>query len=156
MDGWLVHSRLGFNYRMDELSAALGVAQLGRIEELLSKRERVASAYTERLAGVDRINTPYVATTTTRMSWFVYVIRFDESVDRDDVIRKLSADGIATRPYFSAIHLQPFYRREFGFSEGRFPVTEAAARQSLAIPFHSNLSDADIDYVCDRLRLHVR
>lgn len=155
MDGWLVHSRLGFNYRMNELSAALGVAQIQRLGELLSKRELVAARYTERLRRLPQVQPPSLAPTTTRMSWFVYVIRLDPGLDRDLVMRKLAADGVPTRPYFSPIHLQPFYRDQFGYAEGSFPITETVARQSFALPFHGNLSDSDIDYVCERLEAHV-
>jgi len=156
MDPWLVHSRLGFNYRLGELSAALGVAQMQRIEELLAKRERVAAAYSKRLAGLERITTPVIASTTTRMSWFVYVVRLADGLDRDVVMHKLSADGIPTRPYFSSIHLQPFYRARFGYREGDFPVTEHLAAQSMALPFYGNLSDADLEYVCERLEAHTK
>ncbi|MDP2318096.1 MAG: DegT/DnrJ/EryC1/StrS family aminotransferase [Acidobacteriota bacterium] len=156
MDPWLVHSRLGFNYRLGELAAALGVAQMERLPELLAKRERVAALYAERLAGIDRVSIPLIVDTTSRMSWFVYVVRLDHSLNRDDVMRRLAADGVPTRPYFSAIHLQPFYRRRFGFSEGDFPVTEDLAARSMALPFHGNLSEADIEYVCDRLIAYTR
>jgi len=156
MDGWLVHSRLGFNYRMSELSAALGVAQVERLPELVSKRARVAAAYTERLKGLAQVRTPIVVPATSRMSWFVYVVRLDPDLDRDRIIGQLAAEGIPTRPYFSAIHLQPFYRQRFGYREGSFPVTEQVARQSLALPFHGNLSESEVDYVCERLKAHVR
>ena len=74
-DAWLSHTRLGYNYRLDEMSAALGLAQIARLDELLEKRERVAGWYNERLAGLELIERPAVVATTTRMSWFVYVIR---------------------------------------------------------------------------------
>ncbi|MEM2002427.1 MAG: DegT/DnrJ/EryC1/StrS family aminotransferase, partial [Candidatus Methanomethylicaceae archaeon] len=114
-DAWLSHSRLGYNYRMDEMSAALGLAQLGRIEELLSKRERVAQWYNERLRDVEGVQIPYIAPTTTRMSWFVYVIRLAPEINRDRVMAELEKRGIPSRPYFPCIHLQPFYRERFGY-----------------------------------------
>src|SRR5579862_181876 len=154
-DSWLAHSRLGFNYRLDELSAAIGVAQLQRIDELLTNRARVADAYTTRLRDVEGIVVPTRVATTTRMSWFVYVIRVRPQVDRDRLIVALESDGVPTRPYFPSVHLQPFYRSRFGHREGDFPKCEAISRQSLAIPFHGRLSDDDIDYVCDRLRARL-
>ena len=152
---WLSHERLGYNYRMDELSAALGVAQMSRIEEIIAKRERVAAMYAERLARVPGVRLPYVAPEVTRMSWFVYVIRVGvdeptperQSPVRDHVMRCFQEAGIGCRPYFTPIHLQPFYRAEFGFKEGDFPVTELAGRTSIAIPFHNHLTGEEIDYV---------
>lgn len=150
-DAWLNHSRLGYNYRLDEMSAALGLAQLGRIEELLAKRERVAQWYNERLKDVEGVQIPYIATTTTRMSWFVYVIRLAPEINRDAVMVALQERGIPSRPYFTPIHLQPFYRERFGYREGDFPVTEAVARSVLALPFSGVMTEAQVDYVCENL-----
>jgi len=148
--GWLAHERLGYNYRLDELSSALGVAQLDRIEELLAKREEVAQAYNELLAKTEEVTIPCISP-QVRMSWFVYVVRLAPGIDRDGVMARLEEKGVASRPYFSPIHLQPFYRQMFGFKEGDFPVTEAAARSTLALPFHSNLDQQSVEYVCDAL-----
>jgi dTDP-4-amino-4,6-dideoxygalactose transaminase len=153
---WLNHVRLGYNYRLDEMSAALGVVQLARIEELLGKRERVAQMYDERLADVEGVSTPYVAPATTRMSWFVYVVRLAPEVDRDAVMTRLHAHGIACRPYFTPLHLQPFYARTFGYQSGDFPVTEAVAQSTLALPFHNHLDEETIDVVCSALRGAIR
>ncbi|MBF7081443.1 DegT/DnrJ/EryC1/StrS family aminotransferase [Desulfallas sp. Bu1-1] len=149
-DGWYDHTRLGYNYRMDEMSAALGCAQLARLTEILDKRERVAGAYTERLRHVDGVTVPFVAP-GVQMSWFVYVIRLDPGIDRNVVMRKLNDRGIGCRAYFQPIHLQPFYRKEFGYKPGDFPVTEAVAATTLALPFHNNLSEDEIDYVVSSL-----
>ena len=150
-DAWLNHTRLGYNYRLDEMSAALGLAQLGRIEELLAKRERVAQMYNERLKDVDGVHIPYVAPTTTRMSWFVYVIRLASEIDRDAIMAALEERGIPSRPYFTPIHLQPFYRERFGYREGDFPVTESVARSTLALPFSSVMTEEQVGYVCENL-----
>ena len=150
-DAWLNHSRLGYNYRMDEMSAALGLAQLGRIEELLSKRERVAQWYNERLKDVESVQVPYVASTTTRMSWFVYVIRLAPEIGRNAVMAALEERGIPSRPYFTPIHLQPFYRERFGYREGDFPITESVARSTLALPFSSVMTEEQLEYVCEQL-----
>jgi len=147
-DAWLNHSRLGYNYRLDELSAALGVAQLKRIEQLLLKREHVARLYGQHLADIDGVETPHISSDTTRMSWFVYVVRLAQEVDRDSVMARLGELGIPSRPYFTSIHLQPFYRERFGYQEGDLPVTERVAASSLALPFHSNLDEESIKYVC--------
>jgi perosamine synthetase len=150
-NGWLNHNRLGYNYRMDELSAALGIAQMQRIDELIEKRSRVAEWYNQRLSHVENIHIPYVHSNTTRMSWFVYVIRVKPPIDRDWVIMELYKEGIPSRPYFTPIHLQPFYRERFGYRDGDFPVTEKLGRTSLALPFSSAMEENEVDDVCQFL-----
>ena len=150
-DGWLTHSRLGYNYRLDELSAALGVVQVERLDELLCRRERVAGWYAERLQRLEGIVLPTVASWTTRMSWFVYVIRLEVAAERDRVIRELARRGIPARPYFPPIHLQPFYRQRFGFAPGGFPVAEAAGGACLALPFSGTMREEQVDLVCGEL-----
>ncbi|MEM4725043.1 MAG: DegT/DnrJ/EryC1/StrS family aminotransferase, partial [Candidatus Hadarchaeum sp.] len=154
-DVWLSHSRLGYNYRMDEMSAALGLAQLCRIEELLAKRERVVQWYNERLKDMEGVQIPYVAP-TTRMSWFVYVIRVAPEIDRNGVMAALEERGIPSRPYFTPTHLQPFYRERFGYREGDFPVTETVARSTLALPFSSVMTEDQVEYVCENLMAVLR
>jgi perosamine synthetase len=152
---WLRHVQLGFNYRMDELSAALGVAQLRRLAELRAGRDRVVAAYRERLSAADWASLP-VAAEGAEVDWFVYVIRLAPRVDRDRLIGQLAERGVPGRPYFSPIHLQPFYREQFGFRVGDFPVTERVAAGTLAIPFSSRLTDEQVDRVCDALEASVR
>ncbi|MEW5985873.1 MAG: DegT/DnrJ/EryC1/StrS family aminotransferase [Chloroflexota bacterium] len=151
-DAWLNHSRLGYNYRLDEMSAALGLAQLQRIETLLARREQVALWYNERLAGLEWVERPTIVPTTTRMSWFVYVARIRPPVSRDQVLKQLQAAGIPGRPYFTPIHLQPFYRRTFGYQRGDFPVTEYLGDVSLALPFSSVMTEEQVERVCEVLR----
>lgn len=151
-DAWLSHSRLGYNYRLDEMSAALGAVQLARLDELLAKRARVAAWYSERLSGEpDLITTPAPAASTTRMSWFVYVIRLAGRIDRDALMRDLEQRGIPTRPYFTPIHLQPFYRDRFGLKPGDFPIAEDLGSRSLALPFSSVMTEEQVDFVCQTL-----
>ena len=152
---WLRHVQLGFNYRMDELSAALGVAQLRRLPELKAGRDRVFAAYQERLADADWLRLP-VAAAAADVDWFVYVIRLEPGVDRDRLIDQLAERGVPCRPYFAPIHLQPFYRERFGFQPGDFPITERVAAGTLAIPFSSRLTDAQVDRVCEALTDAVR
>jgi len=152
---WLVHERLGYNYRLDEMSAALGLVQVRRIEELLRKRRRVARAYAERLATVTGVETLRSAPGNVR-SWFVYVVLLPEGTDRDAVMYRLRAEGVGCRDYFTPIHLQPFYRKMFGYREGDFPVAEAVAARTLALPFHNNLSEDQIDTVVEALAEAIR
>lgn len=149
---WLNHIHLGYNYRLDELSAALGVAQLERLEELLEKRQCVASWYNARLAEMMGVQVPYIAPETTRMSWFVYVIRLHPRLDRSRIMAYLKSRGIPTRPYFTPIHLQIFYQTELGYRKGDFPITEEVASSTLAIPFHGNMTEDQVEYVCENLR----
>jgi perosamine synthetase len=151
-NAWLNHSRLGYNYRMDELSAALGVVQLDRIEELLATRAQVAEWYNQRLQDMPGVYIPYIAPTTNRMSWFTYVIRLAPEIDREAVMATLKERGVPSRPYFSPIHLQSFYREKFGYQEGDFPITESVAHSTLALPFSGNMSEEQVDIVCTALQ----
>jgi perosamine synthetase len=150
-DEWLQHSRLGYNYRMSELNAAVGVVQMRRLDELLYKREVVAGKYNGMLSRLEGVAPLTVVPNTTRMSWFVYVVRFSPEIDRNRIMDALGKQGIPARPYFSPIHLQPFYRDRFGFRPGDFPEAEAAGRSTLALPFHSNMNTDEIKLVVDTL-----
>jgi dTDP-4-amino-4,6-dideoxygalactose transaminase len=150
-DAWLNHTRLGYNYRLDEMSAALGSVQMGRLNELLAKRERVAGWYNERLARLELVETPCIVPTTSKMSWFVYVVRILPPANRDEVMRKLDGMGIPSRPYFTPIHLQPFYQQLFDYRRGDFPVTEYLGDVSLALPFSSVMTEEQVDQVCTAL-----
>ena len=150
MGAWLEHVRLGYNYRMTEMSAALGVTQLPRLPSFMAKRARVAALYTERLASVDWARPPVVREHVT-MSWFVYVVTLAEGLQRDAVIAGLAARGIPARGYFAPIHTQPYIREMFGDLSGTLPVTENIARRTLALPFHNDLSEGEIDRVVTAL-----
>lgn len=153
---WLDHERLGYNYRMDELSSALGCSQMERIEEILDKREKVAGMYGEKLAEVEEVQVPYIAPYVSRMSWFVYVIRLERGIDRNKVIKYLNEEGVQCKPYFTPIHLQPFYRKMFGYKEGDFPITEDVSSRTIALPFFNNLKEEQIDYVVEKLKNSVQ
>ena len=139
MGTWLCHERLGFNYRLDEMSAALGFSQLSRIDELLDRRANVAAIYNALLRNVRGVTLLSPVDTTTRMSWFVLIVGLDENVSRDEVIHHLQNSGIPTRTYFSPIHLQPYFKEKFGYREGDFPVAEQNRKEHAraAVPFQS-------------------
>ena len=151
-DTWLEHTYLGYNYRMDEMSAALGTVQMSRIDELIRSRQAVSDWYREELSDIDAIELPHTAATTTRDSWFVYVIRLKEAERRNEVSSKLKALGIPVRPYFSPIHLQPYMQERFGYEPGRFPVTEDLGRRGLAIPFSGKMTREQVAQVGSALR----
>jgi dTDP-4-amino-4,6-dideoxygalactose transaminase len=150
-DMWLDHTHLGYNYRLDEMSAALGRVQMSRLEELLEKRERVAGWYHTRLAEMAGVELLKITPLTSRMSWFVYVVRLDDGIDRKTVAEQMDAQGVPTRPYFTPIHLQHYMVERFGYRPGDFPVAEDLSRRSLALPFSGTLSEAQVERVCDCL-----
>ena len=141
------HERIGYNYRLDELSAALGVAQLRKLDRMLSLRDEVAARYDELLADVEGIRLLCANDELHRRSWFVYVVFVDTPAERSTVMERLAAEGIASKPYLPAIHLQPAYSDRFGFVPGMFPVAEAAGAQGLALPFHTGLTPGEQEHV---------
>ena len=147
---WLRHIQLGYNYRLDELSAAIGVAQLERLEELAAGRARAVAAYEAALGRYDWVRLPRPGAGET-VDWFVYVVRLNSAIDRTEVIERLDALGVASRPYFSPLHLQPFYREALGHRPGDFPVTERVGASTLALPFYPRLSAEDVAYVAAAL-----
>jgi perosamine synthetase len=155
MGSWLEHERLGFNYRMDEMSASLGLSQLHRIETFLAKRQHVADLYSSRLSTVPRVRMQFVAP-HVRMSWFVYVITFDEDVDRSAVVETLKEKQIPVRCYFSPIHLQSYIVGRSACQTRHLPVTESVARRTLALPFHNQLTSEEVDKVVDAVHEAVQ
>jgi perosamine synthetase len=147
---WLGHSRIGYNYRLDEMSCALGVEQLKKIDYILQLRKKVAEKYMQRLAGSNDIILPRILP-QNKESWFVFVVQVKDGIDRNKVIELLKDKQIASNTYFPAIHLQEFYKKEFGFKEGDFPVCEMIAKRTIAIPFYSELQDEQMYYVCKNL-----
>ncbi len=148
--GWLDHDRLGFNFRLSDVAAAIGVAQVEKLDSLLERRAAVAARYEERLAGLEGVRTPIAGRGEERRSWFVYVVGLPDRVDRDATITRLAERGIASKGYLPCIHLFP-HLRELGYREGQFPVAEAAAAHSLALPFFPALSEGEVDRVCQEL-----
>jgi perosamine synthetase len=143
---WLDHDRLGFNYRLSDIAAAIGVAQVERLGELLGGRAAAAAMYGEALKDLDlRLPSP------ANRSWFVYVVQVPASVDRDATIVKLAELGIEAKPYLPAIHLMSFYRERFGWREGQFPVCEDVSRRSLALPFFPGITESQVARVAEAL-----
>ena len=151
--GWLSHERLGYNYRMSDIQAALGLAQLSRIDEILPKRTQVARWYDERLSDCNWLRGQAIPDGATK-SWFVYVVELDASFgrrERDAILAGLKEKEIGCSNYFSPIHLQPFIEERLGTREGDYPVTERVADRTIALPFFSNLKENEIDEVCAAL-----
>ena len=148
---WLQHGRLGYNYRLDDLSAALGIGQLEKLDQLLAARGEVAARYGELLAPVD-VEPPLPDDAEHVRSFFVYVVKLPAGVDRDGLIRRLGGQGIDCAPYLPSVHLQPYMRERFGFAEGLCPVSEDCSARTMAIPFHGRLEREDQERVVETLR----
>jgi dTDP-4-amino-4,6-dideoxygalactose transaminase len=151
---WLVHSRLGFNYRLSDVHCAIGVGQLERLDDMLAGRRRAAAAYQARVAGIEGVTPMYEG--PQERSWFVYAPRLDPDLDRDTVIGALDERGISAKPYLPCIHLQPYYREAHGYRPGLLPVTEAISASTIALPFFPEITDAQIERVCAALEEAVR
>ncbi len=146
---WLVHSRLGFNYRLSDVHAAIGIAQLERLDWMQNARARIAARYQQYMAGTPGVTPMYEG--PQRRSWFVYAPRLDADLDRNRIIGRLEAEGVSAKPYLPCIHLQPYYREAHGHGPGEFPVTEAISASTIALPFFCEITDDQIDRVCDAM-----
>jgi len=150
---WLDHERLGYNYRMDEMSAAVGLAQLEKLDFMIRQRQKIAGLYTKYLSKKykDLIQIPQTAKNNTH-TWFVYVVKIkNKKINRDEVINKLREQEISTKPYLPSIHLFSFYKKGFGYKKGDFPISEDISNNSLALPFYIGLKESDIKYIVNKL-----
>jgi perosamine synthetase len=153
--GWFDHVRLGFNYRWTDLQAAVGIAQLEKLDRLLELRSAAAERYGELLRDVDGVETLAADDADHKRSWFVYVVALAPELDRDAVMAGLRREGVATAEYIPCIHLQPYMRRDYGFAEGLFPVAEGVSRRTLALPFYPQIEPADQERVVEVLAAAV-
>jgi len=152
--GWLAHERLGYNFRLSDINAALGVVQLSRIEEIKAKRRQVAQWYQEILAEEERLIVP-TEPAGCELSWFVFVVRLREGFEprhRDIILQEMSRQGIQVGNYFPPVHLQPFIAERYGRRAGDFPVAESVSGRTIALPFHNHLTEQDVALVCGTLR----
>jgi len=147
----MAHERLGYNYRLDEMSAAMGLAQMERFNEMSQKRKRVAENYHLKLQDIEEIELPYEAN-YARVNWWVYVIRVKKQSIRDSLMQFLRNSGIGVRPYFPPIHLLPHYQKTYGYKEGDFPITEDLAKRTIGIPYHNNLTEEEMNYVVEKIK----
>ena len=149
--GWLDHDRLGFNYRLNDIACALGIAQLEHLDDMLANRARVAALYGEALSGIEDLALPCPNADGDERSWFVYVVQLPRDRDRDGTIEALRERGVDSKPYLPAIHLMSYYRDTFGHREGEFPVCEDVSRRSIALPFFPRMSEGQVERVADTL-----
>jgi perosamine synthetase len=151
---WLVHSRLGFNYRLSDVHAAIGIAQIERLDWMQDARARIAGMYQERMARIDGVTPMYEG--PQRRSWFVYAPRLDADLDRDRIIGRLEAEGVSAKPYLPCIHLQPYYREAHGHAPGELPITEATSASTIALPFFCEMTDDQVDRVCQAMERAIK
>lgn len=149
---WLDHKYLGYNYRLDEMSAALGLVQLKKLDKLIATHRKIASWYNKYLEGyTDLIQPPKIGEYNTH-TWFVYVVRIKKrKINRDMIIKLLKNQGISTKPYLPSIHLFKFYAKKYGYRQGDFPISENASQHCLALPFYIGLSTHDIKNIVNQL-----
>lgn len=153
---WLNHVRLGYNYRLDEMSCAIGIEQIKKIGYILKRRQQIAAIYSEALRNTKKLITPYIDQDSD-ISWWVYYLRIKEGVNRDKVLRYLNEKGISARAYFDPpIHLQPIYKKLFSYSAGAFPVAEKVSKSGFIIPFFVELRDEEIKKVFTTIKEAVR
>ncbi|MGA0069301.1 MAG: DegT/DnrJ/EryC1/StrS family aminotransferase [Miltoncostaeaceae bacterium] len=151
---WLVHSRLGFNYRLSDVHAAIGVAQLERLDWMQDARARIAGMYQQRMEHVEGVTPMYEG--PQRRSWFVYAPRLDADLDRDAIIGRLEDAGVSAKPYLPCIHLQPYYREAHGHGPGELAITEAISASTIALPFFCEMTEQQVDRVCSALDRAIR
>jgi perosamine synthetase len=152
---WFHHVRLGFNYRFTDLQAAVGIAQLEKLDRILELRSAAAAQYDELLAGFGGVEPPLADDDDHVRSWFVYVVKLAAGIDREAVTARLAADGIESGHYVPCVHLQPYMRERYGFAEGLCPVAEDAASRTLALPFFTGIETEDQERVVDALRAAI-
>jgi perosamine synthetase len=141
--GWFHHVRLGMNYRWTDVQAAIGLAQLEKLDRILELRAAAAQRYGELLEPVDGVEAPGPGDSEHVRSWFVYVVKLDPRLDRAPVMEALRREGVATAEYVPCIHLQPYIRERFGFEEGLCPVAEDTSSRTMALPFFTRIEPDD-------------
>jgi dTDP-4-amino-4,6-dideoxygalactose transaminase len=149
--GWFHHVRLGLNYRWTDVQAAIGLAQLEKLDRILELRSAAAERYRDLLEGLDGVELPAADDGAHRRSWFVYVVKLDPGLDRAGVMAALRARGVSTAEYVPCIHLQPYMRERYGFAEGLCPVAEDTARRTMALPFFTQIDAGDQEHVVQAL-----
>jgi perosamine synthetase len=154
--GWLEHVRLGYNYRLSDVGAAIGVGQVAKLDEILRLRAGVASRYDDLLRDVDGVGLPAPDDDDHVRSWFVYVVTLPDNATRERVIAHLERERIGYNRYLPSIHLQPYMRERYGFREGMCPVAEDLSSRTLALPFFTSLEREAQERVAEVLAAALR
>ncbi|MEX2214590.1 MAG: DegT/DnrJ/EryC1/StrS family aminotransferase [Phycisphaeraceae bacterium] len=160
---WLSHERLGYNYRLSEIAAALGIAQFERLDKMLEARRKVASEYFRRLMDWEDLVLPNIPSddpdVAAHMSWFVFVVRLSDrygQTERDRIIQGMHRHEVGAANYFPCIHLQPYFREAFGFKKGDFPLAESVSQRTIALPFYNRMDSMSMDLVTQTLKVMIQ
>lgn len=142
------HTEIGFNYRMTNMQAALGVAQMERIETFIARKRQIAARYSANLADLTTVTLPPEASWAKSVYWmYSFLLNPDFPLSRDEFLRQLRAAGVDNRPFFYPIHQMPPYL-ESGANTDAFPVADDLSRRGLNLPSAVTLTDAEIDFIC--------
>ncbi len=146
-----VHERLGWNLRMNNLQAALGVAQLERLDELVARKRRMGRRYTELLNGLSGVQLPLARTETAENIYWVYGLVLDDAMgfDAEEAMRRLTTKGIGTRPFFCPMHWQPVLKSMGFFADEHYPAAERLYRQGFYIPSGMAITDDQMNRVAE-------
>jgi len=145
---------LGYNYRMTDLQAAVGVVQIKKLDGFIDQREKWANWYIEQLKDITWLRTPLIKS-DYRHGWQSFVTFVDESIapfSRNEIMEKLQAEGIATRPGTHAVHMLNFYAQKYNLLPSDYPGAQAANDFSMAIPLHNRMESEDFQYVTKVLK----
>ena len=153
---WLLHDKLGFNYRMDEMSAAVGYMQMKKIVQILAARKKVAKTYKKYLSKMAKLRILTNDDQYHQRSWQTFVVILDKSLDRNRIMNYLISKKIQCKPYLPSIHLQPYWRKTFGYREGMFPISETVSRSSMALPLFVGMTNKMIERVCFELERAIK
>ncbi len=148
-EGRYNHTTLGYNYRMNNFTAAIGIEQLKKLSFILKEKQKIAEKYNSALKDFKNIKTPFIPGYVNRHAWYMYTISVNEE-KRDKIVEKLKDLGIETRLSFPPIHTQPFYQEKFGFNNESFPVSYLAWRRLINIPIWTGIGEKQ-DYVIKKL-----
>jgi perosamine synthetase len=153
-DNRFVHERLGWNYRMTNLQAALGLAQLERLDEFVAIKRRMGKLYTELLKNIDSIQLPLAKTEYADNIYWVYGLLLKDSIkiNAKEVMKKLSEKGIGTRPFFYPMHKQPIFKKMGLFESHHYPVSEKLYDKGFYLPSGMAVTEYQIEEVCKSLR----
>jgi len=146
------HENFGFNFRLTNLQAALGLAQLERIDQIIARKRWIGQEYARRLKGISGLQLPVEEPWARSVYWmYGIVLSWERKIDALEFSKKLMAKGIETRPFFLGMHEQPIFRERGLFLNRHYPVAERISRQGLYLPSGLALTETQIDYVCSAI-----
>ena len=149
---------LGFNYRITDFQCALGINQLNKLDRFLTDRRRIAKYYDSQFFGGDIFITPIVDE-KVRHAYHLYPlqIKFDTlHKTKKEIFELLKERRINCQVHYIPVHLQPYYRKQFGFKNEDFPVAEKFYQNEISIPMYPSLSSDDLEYICKTIREVIR